>query len=346
MKIYISLIFLFVVCRLFSQNLGVSDTKDSADISSVLNYEIVVENYNYWDTTSNKFANYYIKNSFDRYNLRIEELKEAPLISGTKNEQYLFRVLSLPSFDHPVCFTIENKNDQLFLNWTVGRGTGGYEPKGIKKKGNMKLLKKEWEYFKQLINIAQIDSLPLASYLSMTDGTSWVIEKNIDNKYKIHFSNILPQGIEDGYLFLLHLSGVKNEDVTYYDGRSVIRIFDKNNHLIDLLQIEEKIVTRLNQKFHDSKDVKEFCLDCGFFIKISSRGKVKSLKYSPYMLPFQSFQERWEYFTDNYIDRKYRHKVKQSLSDLEFEDLNLAKRIWVPVNIKYNTENQLLEVDD
>lgn len=345
MKIYLSLILFFVVLRSFSQN-DASEINDSTKIGTMMDFELVVENYNYKDTINNEFANYYIKNSFIGYKLRIEELKEVSLVSDTKSEQYLFRILSLPTFNHPVCFTIENNNGRFFLNWTVGRGAGGYEPEGVMKKGRVKMLKSEWEYFMLLINVAQLDTLPLASYLPMTDGTSWVIEKNSDNVHKIHFSNILPRGIKDGYILLLHLSGVKNEEVTYYDGSSVIRIFDKNNHLINLLPIKEKIVTRLNQNFHNSKDVKEFCLDCGFFIKISSRGKIKSLKYTPYMLPFQSFQERLDYFADNYRDRKIRHRVKQSLENLEFKNLNLSKKIWVPVNISYNTERQLLEVED
>jgi hypothetical protein len=347
MKICLTYVFLYVfIVDVISQNVDINVIKDSLKYTSIDNNELVIQNYDFSDTINNEFANYYIKNCLGRYMIRLQEFNEPSLTYKSKNEQYLFRILSLPSFYHPVCFTIGNKNSQYILHWTIGKGAGGYEPKGVMKKGKIHMLISDWEYFVQLTNLELIDNLPIASYLPMTDGTSWAIEKSIDNKQKIYFSNILPHGIEDGYALLLHLSGVKNEEVTYFDGSSIIRIFDKSNYLIDLLPIKEKIVARLNQSFHDSINVKEYCLDCGFYIKISSRGKIKSLKYTPYMLPFQSIQDKLEYFEDNFSDRKYRHKVKQSLENLEFKDLNLSKKIWIPVYIKYNKERQLLEVED
>jgi hypothetical protein len=72
------------------------------------------------------------------------------------------------------------------------------------------------DYFKELIDINSIDTLPLASYLPMTDGTSWTIEKNTDDKHKIYFTNILPSELEDGFALLSHISQVKNNETTHF----------------------------------------------------------------------------------------------------------------------------------
>lgn len=132
----------------------------------------------------------------------------------------------------------------------------------------------------------------------MTDGTSWTIERNIENNYKIYFSNILPKKIEDGYALLMHISGVKTQGTTHFYDSGEIRLFDKNNTLIDLNPIRENIIANLNQNFKDKLLNKDYCFDCGFYIKINSKEKIKSVKYIPYLLPHRSLEDRFDYFED------------------------------------------------
>lgn len=344
MKLYLIFGLLFILeFDAFSQNLIV-ENRDTSFINTIDNYKIVVENYNYSDTVQNEFAEYYIKTSFESHKIRMKELKEISLTSKIKSEQYLFRILSLPTFYHPVCFTISNKYNRTYLHWTIGKGFGGYEPKGVKGKGVVKMSKNDWDYFKQLIDIASLDTLPLASYLQMTDGISWIIESNIDDNYKIYFSNILSKKIEDGYALLLLISGVKTKKITHFYDSDEIRLFDKNNTLIDLNPIRENIVANLNQHFQDNLLNKDYCFDCGLYVKINSREKIKSVKYIPYLLPHRSLEDRFDYFEDNYLDRKFRRAVKKSLKNQDFPGLNISNKIWVPVYIKYNENKKILEV--
>jgi hypothetical protein len=346
MKFYLAIGFVFILESVaFSQNSVVANN-DTSLIQQYLKDQLEVKNYNYSDTAGDNFAQFYIKNSFENHKISLEEMNEIPLTSNSTNEQYLFRILSLPSFYHPVCFTISAKNNQPCLHWTIAKGLGCYKPKGVKKRGKVKLSKHDWEYFKQLIDISSIDTLPLASYLSMTDGTFWIIEKNIDTRYKIYFSNILPKKTEDGYTLLLHISGVKTEEITQFYNKNEIRLFDKNNALIDLNPIRETIINNLNQNFHDQLHNKDYCFDCGLYLKINKREKVSSVKYIPYELPPRSFADRFEYWQENYQDRKFRHAVKKSLRKQEFQGLTLSAKIWVPVYIKYNENKNLLEPDN
>jgi hypothetical protein len=326
---------------LFAQN--TPNATDSSLIDSFVDYGLTIEHYNLSDTADNEFAAFLIKARIDGYRIRMEELKENPLTHDDKNEQNLFRILSLPSFNHPICFTISTKNELKYLSWKIGKGSGGYEPRGVKKKGRTKISEHDWSYFKQLIDINSIDTLPLASYLPMTDGTSWTIEKNTDDKHKIYFTNILPAGLEDGFALLSHISQVKNNETTHFFNGTEMRFFDKNNKKIRLDSLTEKVRLHLNSDFAEKLKNDDYCFDWDIYIKINSREKVKSVKYIPYILPHHSLEDRFEYFAENFVDRKFRNEVKKSLRKIRFSELNLSNSIWVPIYIGCNKEKRILE---
>lgn len=344
-----------------SYELTVSDSSTTLTFGSVgyITQEIVFDgqsvinitlkeyvHYNYSDTINDSFASYYIKTEFERLKLRLKELKEDSLTHIQNSEVNLFRILTLPSFQHPICFTISNKNEKLYLNWTVGKGSGGYEPKGVKKKGKVRISKSDWENIFNTIDISSFDTLPIASYLLMNDGTSWIIEKNIDNAYQVYFTNMLLSKIEDGYALLTHISGIKNKEFIYFYDSPVLRIFNKDNELLQLEPLQKKIVEYLNEDFKELLQNKEedYCFDWDIYIKINSNEKVKKVKYIPYRLPYLSLEDRFEYFADNYADRKFRKEVKKSLKKLNLSELKLSENIWVPVYIKCNKEKKVLEV--
>jgi hypothetical protein len=343
MKTYLIIGFLLAFSpRLFAQDTTVNDI-DSSLINSFTDFGLNIEHYNLCDTTENEFAAYLIKAGFDSYMIRMEELKESPLVPNNKSEYILFRILSEPSFNHPICFTISSKNDQKYLSWTIGKGSGGYEPQGIKKKGRIEIQENDWDYFKELIDINSIDTLPLASYLPMTDGTSWTIEKNTDDKHKIYFTNILSSGLEDGFALLSHISQVKNNETTHFFNGTELRFFDKNNKKIRLDSLTEKVRLHLNSDFSEKLKNDDYCFDWDIYIKINSREKVKSVKYIPYILPHRSIEDRFEYFAENFADRKFRNEVKNSLKKIRFSEFNLSNSIWVPVYIGCNKEKKTLE---
>ncbi|QOI96211.1 MAG: hypothetical protein HRU69_01410 [Flammeovirgaceae bacterium] len=328
--------------RLFAQE-TTANAIDSSLMNSFKHFELKIEHYNLSDTANNEFAAYLIKTGFKNYMIRREELKESSLDQNNKSKQNLFRILSEPSFNHPICFTISIKNNQRYLTWTIGKGSGGYEPKGIKKKGKVKIPDKDWNYFKQLIDINSIDTLPLASYLPMTDGTSWTIEKNINNIYKIYFTNTLPAGLKDGFALLSHISGIKNNEITHFFNGTELRFFDKNNNKISLDSLAEKVRLHLNNDFSEKLKVDKYCFDWDIYIKINSREKVKSVKYIPYILPHLSLKDRFEYFVENFEDRKFLNEVKKSLSRITISEFNLSQSIWIPVYIGCDKQKRILK---
>ena len=333
-----------LVCFFFL-NVKAQTTQDSLKAKNSL-FEFKLENYNYNDTLQNSFARYLISSDFKIYHKSLTELNEKSIKSEIKNEKYLFRILSLPSFNHPICFSISSKKENYYLHWSVGKGSGGYEPKGVLKRGKIKISDKDWRYFLRLIDISSLDTLPLVSYLPVNDGTSWVIEKNIDNLYKIHFTNNPQPGIEDGFVLFSHISSIKNKEVINFYGPYEFRFFNKSNTKIDLDSIRNKVIAHLNENFRDKFSDKDYCFDCGIYLKINSIGRIKSVKYIPYTLPQLTIEDKIDYFTENFQDRKFRNKLKKSFKKLNFDELNLSRSIWVPVYMKFDNDKKNLELDN
>lgn len=344
MKVYLLTGLLLVSSlNLFAQRMITEDGDDSLKDFSELGFN--VEHYNWSDTAKNEFAAKYIYGQFKSLNVLVDELQEAPITNSIEGEQHLFRIASLPTFNHPICFTITARNDQYYLSWTIGKGSGGYDPKGIKVKGKIQISGSDWIYFKKLIDINAIDTLPLATYSPILDGTSWIIEKNINDSYKIYFSNELPARVQSGFDLLLHISKVKIKEIKHFVNNEEFSFFDSNNILIDLDPIRKTVISTLNHDFRDKLSNKDYCFDCGLYVKVTSRQKIKSVKYIPYTFPYLSLADRLEYYHENYTDRKILHQVKKSLRKLYFTHFNLSKSIWIPVYIKYNKKTGLLEID-
>ncbi len=340
MKKYSAILLLFLICS----KIVAQATNDTSNVYEAL-YNPKLENFNFSDTIKNSFAKYLIKSEFSGYKLSQKELKESPLIDQKGNKKNLFRILSLPSFYHPICFTIVSVNEKYYVYWTMGKGSGGYEPKGIKKKGETKISKNDWQYFLSLIDAKSIDTLPLCSYMPMCDGTSWVIDKNIEGKQKIHFTNFPTIRIEDAFAWLSHISKVRNKETINFYGPYVFRFFNKNNEMIDLLSLRSKVIEHLNKNFYNEATNKEDRFDYDIYIKINSRGKIKTVKYVPEFLPFRSFEERYDYFEENFQDRKFRRALRRCLNNLNLSYLNLSENIEVPVYMKYNQQTKQLELN-
>jgi hypothetical protein len=331
-----------LLCILYI-NLSAQIKEDSVKAMNSI-FEPKLENYNYSDTLQNSFARYLVNSEFRNYHVGLIELNEKSLISEIKNGKHLFRILSLPSFNHPICFSISSIKENYYLNWAVGRGRGCYEPKGVMKKGKVKISDRDWKYFLRLIDISSLDTLPLVSYFPMNDGTSWVVEKNIDNLYKIHFTNDPQTRIEDAFALFSHISDIKNKEVINFYGPYEFRYFNKNNTKIDLDSIRNTVITHLNKNFNDKFSDNKYLFNDGIYIKINSKGRIKSVKYIPYTLPHLTFEDKLDYITANYQDRRLRNSLKNSFKKLNLNNLNLSQSIWIPVYMKFNNDRKILEL--
>ena len=128
----------------------------------------------------------------------------------------IYRFTWLRSFHHPIAIRIEKIENKIMLYWKVGKGAGGYEPKGLKKSGKKRLSLKEWTEFERLVKGSNFDSLPNEKYIPMTDGATWTLERKTSDSFKAHHSNCPNKEIKEACLYLLSLTKIKiKEDDKY-----------------------------------------------------------------------------------------------------------------------------------
>lgn len=121
----------------------------------------------------------------------------------------VYRFTWLRSFEHPVCIRIEKIEDRAVLYWKIGKGAGGYAPKGLKKSCKKRLNNKEWEAFQNLLKEADFDNLPNECEISMADGEDWILEKKTNSNFKMHRTNWPSKEFENACLYILKKTDVK-----------------------------------------------------------------------------------------------------------------------------------------
>ncbi len=149
--------------------------------------------------------------------IQLTDLKEDCLFNKElKEDKTIYRFTWLRSFHNPIAIRIENVNNETMLYWKVGKGAGGYEPKGLKKSGKKKLNTNTWKTFLDLVEKSNFDNLANEKYIFMNDGATWTLEKKTSNKFKAHNTNWTSKEIRDICLFLLNLTNIKIKDDDKY----------------------------------------------------------------------------------------------------------------------------------
>jgi hypothetical protein len=149
--------------------------------------------------------------------IQLTDLKENCLfIKEIPANSTIYRFTWLRSFHHPIAIRIEKNENEIMLYWKVGKGAGGYEPKGLKKSGKKKLSSKEWIVFERLINDSNFDSLQNKKYIPMTDGATWTLERKKPESFKAHNTNSPSREISKACLYLLDLTKIKVKDDDIY----------------------------------------------------------------------------------------------------------------------------------
>lgn len=147
----------------------------------------------------------------------LSALKETCLYNQTVDKDFeSYRFTWLRSFHNPICIRIEKTNNGIFLYWKVGKGMGGYEPKGLKASGKKKITENEWNEFRNHINKSNFDNLPNEKYVLMTDGASWILERKTKNNFKAHKTNEPSNEFKNCCLYLLKLSKIKVKEENIY----------------------------------------------------------------------------------------------------------------------------------
>jgi hypothetical protein len=148
---------------------------------------------------------------------QLSDLKEDCLYNNETNQNsIIYRFTWLRSFHHPIAIRIEKVENEIMLYWKVGKGAGGYEPKGLKKSGKKKLSLKEWTEFEEIVQASSFDSLPNEKYILMTDGATWTLERKNTKSFKAHHTNSPSVEINKACLYLLKLSNIKVKDDEKY----------------------------------------------------------------------------------------------------------------------------------
>lgn len=156
------------------------------------------------------------KGTADWLKTQLTDLKENCLYNlEIQPTTVIYRFTWLRSFHNPISIRIEKSNEEILLYWKIGRGSGGYEPQGLKVSGKKKLNFVDWDTFQNLVIKSDLDNLSNEKYVPMTDGATWTFERRTANNYKAHNTNWPNKEIKDACLFLLKLTNikVKNDDI-------------------------------------------------------------------------------------------------------------------------------------
>ena len=141
---------------------------------------------------------------------QLTDLKENCLFDKELNENTtIYRFTWLRTFDNPIAIRIENTNNEIMLYWKIGRGSGGYEPRGLKKSGKRKLTVNQWKKFLELVEKSNFDKLANKKDIPMMDGATWTLERKTPNEFKAHNTNQPSNEIKSACLFLLDLTNLK-----------------------------------------------------------------------------------------------------------------------------------------
>lgn len=148
---------------------------------------------------------------------QLADLEEECLFDRQLNlGEEIYRFTWLRSFHHPIAIRIENTNNKIFLYWKVGKGNGGYEPKGLKKSGKKKLSLTDWENFQVSVAESKFDSLPNRNYIPSLDGASWTLERKTSNGFKAHYTNSPYGYFEEACLFLVRKTSIRIKENHIY----------------------------------------------------------------------------------------------------------------------------------
>ena len=145
---------------------------------------------------------------------QLTDLKENCLFDKelSKNTT-IYRFTWIRTFHNPIAIRIENTNNEIMLYWKVGRGAGGYDPRGLKKSGKRKLTINQWETFLKLVEKSNFDNLANRKYIPMPDGATWTLERKASKEFKAHNTNLPSNEIKNACLFLLDLTDMKVERI-------------------------------------------------------------------------------------------------------------------------------------
>lgn len=143
-------------------------------------------------------------------------LEEPNLYLQKSEDSDIYRFTWLRSFHNPIVVRIVSEDENYYLYWKIGKGSGGYKPKGIKEKGKRKISDKEWDIFETLIDHEEFVNIRQMQMMLVNDGAKWILEEKSNGHYKAKLTNKPDTDFYRGCMYLIKLSGIKiSEKETY-----------------------------------------------------------------------------------------------------------------------------------
>jgi hypothetical protein len=118
------------------------------------------------------------------YSKHLHAMKE-PLLFNKIIDKEIYRFTWLRTFNAPMTFRFEKRNDRYVLYWKVLNGAGGYKPGKIEIERLKILTEKEWTEFTRLVEKADFWNMDLGRSSVGTDGSEWILEGVNQTKYRV-----------------------------------------------------------------------------------------------------------------------------------------------------------------
>ncbi len=278
------------------------------------------------DTVNNPKKKEWLDRRLTRYSYFKEGLPGMGL--GDSMDETVVSITFLPTFHNPVFVSVAKEKHKYTLSWVVRKGMGGYDFKGIKRRGRTSISEEDWNRFLQILDIKSFDTIPVDVWFPIADGAGWVVEISKEDKQIIHFTNWPDKGIEEAFQFLLHFADYKKVAHGYFRHGKVF--VNRHNEIVSQSTIRNSILVYLNQNLPE-EHVSSCCLACfDLRMKISNKGRISKVRH----LPDKPFIDFWEFTEDIAIrvtERGCRRTIRNTLKGLDLSDFNLSTT-WVEVS--------------
>lgn len=149
--------------------------------------------------------------------LQLRGLKENSLYNSVVETGVdIYRFTWLRSFEKPIAVSIEKQNNNIYIHWKIGKGLGGYQPKGLKRKGKHRISEEQWNTFLKLLEKANYRELPNYEYFLILDGETWTLEHKYFDKFEAKHTNMAGRDFATACLYLIKLAKIKINDIDEY----------------------------------------------------------------------------------------------------------------------------------
>jgi len=142
------------------------------------------------------------------YSVFLRAFHEPDLRARWRSGPPSYRLLWLPTFDHPVSVRIELRDSGVVATVVTSAGAGGYEPGRVTYRDSFPLGVADWERVTALADSIHFWAMPMLGGRGGLDGSQWIIEGVPIGRYHLvdHWTPLHDQPFFQLGYYLLKLS--------------------------------------------------------------------------------------------------------------------------------------------